>query len=266
MESKKGENDILDLFEDYELEELFNFAFPPPNTPNSRPPEGDDNPLLVEFLSACLANAGLSRDDLAQNLATDVRLVDAIFEQTLPSADIENLIGDLAHAIGYEPAILEMLLAYDRRALADLSLTELIEDMVDFAINQSGGSHPGHHLMQSEVAELDALQEQLAFLLVDGLDGYYNAGNADDKRRRILYQNIVKAIQAAIANYQEDIREVQTLITHIKESYKAEVKSLQDVIKQLKAASAVEAMMKDGKVDFERLNIRIVERTDNRSE
>jgi len=254
----------LDWFEEDELDDLFNFAFPPPNAQSTFEGETpvEQELLLVGFLDACLTNRGLGRDDLADLLSTDVELIDAIFDSTLTADDLEgDLLADIAHALGYEPVILQLMLDYSKTPQTDLNV--LVEKLVHFAVDGGATLAMNENGFKSQAEELDMIQTELANLLMQGFGGYYNAEIEHDPKQRILYEGVIKAVKAAIANYQADIEEARTMIQRVKDSYRAEIRSIQTMIEELRTVQAVEAIMKNDDLSRDLLRARIIEKLEN---
>lgn len=258
---KTDTHSAIDLFGDDEIDELFDFAFPPPNTQAEPHPGAMGNHLVVRFIEASLHNIGWTRADLAEQLSTDVELVNRILEGKLAPTDLdEELLTDIAHAIGYEPAVLQIFMEYDR--VPQTNLRAFVDKLVNLAID---GSQYGDSKseIRSQAEELDDLQKDLANLLLQGFGGYYNAEIQDNPKQQMLYQSVIKAVESAIANYKTDIEEARATIERIKQNYQSEIKSIQEMIAQLKAATEVEAFMKNSQAKS--ASIRIIEHIENDS-
>jgi hypothetical protein len=241
------ETNTFDLFEEDELDNLFNFAFPPPNAQTAFHGQPQQESLVISFLEACLRNRGWAWQDLADHIGTDVQWIDDVFSGALPVTDIEpDVLANLAHAIGYEPVILELMLDYSKTPQTDLNA--LVEKLVRFAVDGGEVDAVGTH-----ADALDSIQTQLAQLLVRGFDGYRNAEIKDDHKQQILYEGVIKAIKSAIENYQVDIEEAHNLIAQIKSNYRAEVKSIQSMIEELRTMQAVHSMFNVEDISPERL-------------
>lgn len=257
----------LDLFREDELDNLFNIAFPPPNVQycarddEAAPGEG----LLVSFMEACMANLGWTRGELAEVMATDVILIDAIFDRTLPESAIdESLIADLAHALGYEPSILRMMVEYSKTPQADLEI--LVDKLIDFAVDGTDAVET-IAAFSTQAEELDTLQQELASLLLNVFGGYYSAEIADDRKRRMMYQALIKKVKAVIASYQRDMEEAQALLSGMRENYRAEINSIQKMVGELHKHDAIKAIMEANELDREDLReglrSRIMEKIEN---
>jgi len=256
-----NEQPVMDLFEEDELDRLFDIAFPPPNAQSTFQEDDQQASMLVMFLEACLMNRGWSRQDLADGMVTDIELVDAIFDGIIPESELEGeLLEDLAHAVGYEPVILQLMLDYTRTPQTDLN--ELVERMVHFAVDGGTLAIEGGDI-SFEAEQLHGIQAELADLLLQGFGGYYNAEIEDDKKKRILYDRVIKAIKSAITNYQADIKETQAMIQSIKDNYRAEIKSIQTMIEELRTVRAVEAIIKSDDVSRDLLRARIIDHLEN---
>lgn len=253
----------LEWFAEDELDDLFNIAFPPPNVQHSSvdgiPQQGDG--LLVTFLDACLSNLGWSRDVLAETMATDVQLIDAIMDRTLPESAIdEELLADLAHAIGYDPGILKLMVQYSKTPQADLEV--LVDKLIDFAIDGTDAVET-LEAFSAQAQELDTLQQGLANLLLQVFGGYYSAEVADDRKQRILYQAVIKKIKAVIASYQSDLEEARALLGSIRENYQAEINSIQAMVDDMRRDQVFKAFMDLDVIDREGLRAAIMERIEN---
>lgn len=263
MKSKPQGRTALELFEEDELDSLFNIAFPPPNvqyTTADGAPQGGDG-LLVSFIEACMTNLGWSPEVLADTMATDVQLIEAIMDGTLPESALdEDLLGDLGHAVGYEPGILKMLVKYSKTPQADLEM--LVEKLIDFAIDGTEAVETVQ-AFASQVKEIESLQEDLANLLLQVFGGYYGAEVADDRKLRILYQAVIKKIKAVIASYQSDLEETQNQIKHMRDNYQGEIKSVQAMVNELRAHQMFDTILDEGTLDLDMLRTAIREKIES---
>ena len=256
-----NEQPMIDLFEEDELDRLFDVAFPPPNAQSTFEDGEAQASTLVMFLDACLRNRGWSREDLADGMATDIELVDAIFDGTIPESEVEGeLLTDIAHAVGYEPIILELMLDYTRTPQTNLN--ELVERLVHFAVDGGAPTIEGGDI-SFEAEELHTIQTELADLLLQGFGGYYDAQRDDDTKQRMLYDRVIKAIKAAITNYQADIEEARAMIQSIKDNYRAEIKSIQSMIEELRTLRAMETMTQNDKASSDLVSARVIEHLEN---
>jgi uncharacterized protein YbgA (DUF1722 family) len=259
--SKSHERDALDLYD--EVDKLFDIAFPPPNAQYA-PGSGEAEPrdgLLVSFIDACLTNLGWSREVLAELMATDVQLIDAILDGTLPESAIDDdLLADLGHAIGYDPGLLKMLVKYTKTPQADLEI--LVEKLIDFAVDGSVALETVE-AFAAQVKEIEALHEDLANLLLHVFGGYYSAQVAGDRRQRILYQAVIKKIKAVIGSYQTDLEEAQAHIRHMRDNYQGEIKSIQAMLNELRAHQVFESLFDRDQLDLDMLRAAIREKIDS---
>lgn len=267
MKSKPQGRTALELFEEDELDSLFNVAFPPPNVQYTSRVRGETaqahtgDGLLVSFVEACMTNLGWSSQVLADTMATDVQLIDAIMDGTLPESALdEDLLADLGHAIGYDPGVLRMLVKYSKTPQADLEM--LVEKLIDFAIDGTEAVETVQ-AFAAQVKELESLQEDLANLLLQVFGGYYGAEVADDRKQRILYQAVIKKIKAVIASYQSDLEETQTHIQHMRDNYQGEIKSMQAMVHELRAHQMFDTIMDQGTLNLDMLRAAIREKIDS---
>jgi len=254
-----NEQPFIDLFEEDEIDRLFDVAFPPPNAQSTFEDGEEQASMFIMFLQACLSNRGWSREDLADSMATDAELIDAIFDGTIPESEIEgDILVDLAHAVGYEPTILSLMLDYTRTPQTDLN--DLVERLVRSAVDGDAPAIEGNDI-NFETEELHTIQTELANLLLQGFGGYYDAQREDDQKQRLLYDRVIKAIKAAITNYQADVEEAQAMILGIKDSYRAEIKAIQTMIEELRTVRAVEAIVKNDDKTRNSQQVRIIEKS-----
>ncbi|MBZ0280148.1 MAG: hypothetical protein K8L97_05375 [Anaerolineae bacterium] len=75
------------------------------------PPPSHMVKLLGSVLEAYLINHNHLREDLAKELGVEEEFVDALVEGMIPESEIsDELLVELAHAIGYEPNLLRIIL------------------------------------------------------------------------------------------------------------------------------------------------------------
>ncbi len=205
----------------------------------SHPPPRHTMMRLGSLLEASLININYLREDLARELDVEPEFVNALIDGQLPEADIsDDLLVEIAHAIGYEPNLLRIalsreILPYQDHMMANSELSGqndyLFITQPEELMTQQNNSHPSGRLYycdntncpghESFSAQCKPAPREVSMLQQYELAYEAAIGQAESPEENTLQQALEKA-------YDEQQQLIQQL--------RAEVEHLQQELNQLR--------------------------------
>jgi len=185
-----------------DVDDLLALLLPDPDTLPETTVKQQYANLLGDFLDARLANMGWSVDDLAQKMGCESEYVQDIVSGALPESELsDELIGEVAHAVNYEPNVLRIMLGRE--------ITPFQPQAAESA--ESGDSASSGDDYDDKI---ERLLDELTKVLFQGVEELFSTGRKGGryKQRDLL----LRQIEMIIANHRADVKLVQILIEELK--------------------------------------------------
>lgn len=215
------------------------------------PPPSHMVKLLGSVLEAYLINHNHLREDLAKELGVEEEFVDALVEGMIPESEIsDELLVELAHAIGYEPNLLRIILNRPLERGAEWRGVDVSEKPVEAA--PQGMYHcteagcPGHDTFSASCLDAKRKTSEVEVLPQESesselLDLQYLLQRIEDQQQDIRVKH--QHFQSALRTIEQGLNRLYEKISSTPEAPASTLRELDELYEQFQRASTSNTLL-----------------------
>lgn len=209
------------------------------------PPPSHMVKLLGSVLEAYLINHNHLREDLAKELGVEEEFVDALVEGMIPESEIsDELLVELAHAIGYEPNLLRIILNRPLERGAEWYAVDVSEKPVEAApqglYHCTEAGCPGHDTFSASCLDAKRKTSEVEVLPQESegselLDLQYLLQRIEDQQQDIRVKH--QHFQSALRTIEQGLNRLYEKVSSTPEAPSSTLRELDELYEQFQRAA-----------------------------